>query len=112
MDRPESFDSDFKKIMYIMSYLRGPTLGLFEPYILDLTNSALFMNSLTLFIKKLKTNFGPYDPEGDAEVALNKLEMKELHHINWYIMDFTKYASRLSWNEPALHDHFYRRLPL
>jgi hypothetical protein len=65
-----------------------------------------------LFIEKLESNFGPYDPAGDAEVSLHKLDMKENHHINRYIVDFTKYASRLDWNEPALRDKFYRGLPL
>jgi hypothetical protein len=112
MDRPDSFTSDAKKIRFMLSYLRGPALGLFEPYILDPTNSATFMRVLSRFIEKLESNFGPYDPEGDAEVALHKLDMKENHHVNRYIVDFTKYASRLDWNEPALRDKFYRGLPL
>src|SRR6266850_735653 len=112
MDRPDSFSTDPKKIRYLLSYLRGPALGLFEPYILDLTNSAPFMHHLSLFIEKLESNFSPYDLEGDAEVALTKLDMKENHHINRYIIDFTKYASHLAWNEPALWDWFYRGMPL
>ena len=112
LDRPESFRTNAKKIRYILSYLRGPALGLFEPYILDPTNSAPFMRSFRLFIQKLESNFGPYDQEADAEVAIQNLEMKENHRINRYIVDFTKHAARLSWNEPALRDKFYRDLPL
>jgi hypothetical protein len=70
------------------------------------------MHSLALFIEKLEFNFGPYDPKGNTKVSLHKLEMKENHQINCYIVDFTKYTSHLDWNEPPLCNNFYQGLPL
>jgi hypothetical protein len=46
------------------------------------------MNNYQEFVKELQTNFGPYDPIGDAEVQLMTLDMKDGHRINKYVVEF------------------------
>ena len=64
------------------------------------------------FLSELENNFGPHDPIGDAEKSLSKLVMKKTAKIMKYNMDFWELASWVSWNEAALCDRYYRRLPL
>jgi Ty3 transposon capsid-like protein len=110
-DRPDSFRTHEKKINYVLSHLRGPAITLFEPFILDPTDSSPFMHDFAAFIRKLEQHFGPYDIQGDAEQALSRLEMKDGHHISRYLVDFNRHAARLDWNEAALRDQFFRGLP-
>ena len=64
------------------------------------------------FLSKLEDNFGPHDPVGDAEKSLHELTMKKGAHIVKYNVDFWELASRVSWNEAALCDRYFRGLPL
>ena len=64
------------------------------------------------FLSELENNFGPHDPVRDAEKSLSKLVMKKTAKIMKYNMDFWELASQVSWNEAALHDRYYRGLPL
>ena len=79
---------------------------------MDPTESAHWMWDFRLFIQELEINFGPHDPEGDAENALSNLTMKDSHRVSKYIVDFNKFAARLDWNESALRNQFYCGLPL
>jgi Zinc knuckle len=64
------------------------------------------------FLGELEDNFGPHDPVGDAEKSLSELVMKKTTKIMKYNVDFWELASRVSWNEAALRDHYFRGLPL
>ena len=111
-DRPQVFASDEKRILFILSYLKGSALSWFEPGLNDPTNSAHWMWNYQAFLGELEGNFGPHDPVGDAEKALNDLSMKATTRIVKYNVDFWELASRVSWNESALRDRYYRGLPL
>jgi Domain of unknown function (DUF4939) len=111
-DRPQVFASDEKKILFILSYLKGSALSWFEPGLNDPTDSAHWMWDYQVFLGELEGNFGPHDPVGDAEKALAELSMKKTGHITKYNVDFWELASRVDWNEAALRDRYYRGLPL
>jgi len=111
-DRPQVFASDEKRILFILSYLKGSALSWFEPGLNDPTNSAHWMWDYSAFLSKLEDNFGPHDPVGDAEKALHELTMKKSTHIVNYNVDFWELASRVSWNESALCDRYFNGLPL
>ena len=64
------------------------------------------------FLGELEDNFGPHDPVGDAEKSLNELNMKKTAHIIKYNIDFWELASRVSWNEAAVHNWYFHRLLL
>ena len=66
-DRSHVFSSDEKKILFVLSYLKGAAINWFEPGLMDLTNSAHWMWDFPAFINELESNFGPHDPVGDAE---------------------------------------------
>jgi hypothetical protein len=111
-DRPQVYASDEKRILFILSYLKGSALSWFEPGLNDPTDSAHWMWDYEAFLGELEDNFGPHDPVGDAEKSLNELNMKKTAHIVKYNVDFWELASRVSWNEAALRDRYFRGLPL
>ena len=111
-DRPQVFASDERRILFILSYLKGSALSWFEPGLNDPTNSAHWMWDYQTFLSELEDNFGPHDPVGDAEKSLHELSMKKTAHIVKYNVDFWELASRVSWNEAALRDWYFRGLPL
>ena len=65
-----------------------------------------------VFINELEANFGPHDPVGDAEKALNELSMKENSCIVKYNVEFWKLTSKLDWNKSALYARYFCGLPL
>src|ERR1700723_2052324 len=90
----------------------GSALSWFEPGLSDPTNSAHWMWDYQAFLGELENNVGPHDPVGDAENALNELSMKKTARIVKYNVSFWELASRVSWNKSALHDRYFRGLPL
>jgi Ty3 transposon capsid-like protein len=111
-DRPHVYASDEKRILFILSYLKGSALSWFEPGLNDPTDSAHWMWNYPAFLSELEDNFGPHDPVGDAEKSLNELQMKKSTRIVKYNVDFWELASRVDWNESALSDRYFRGLPL
>jgi hypothetical protein len=111
-DRSDVFASDEKRILFILTYLKGSALSWFEPGLNDPTNSAHWMWNYQAFLGELEDNFGPHDPVGDAEKSLSELVMKKAAKIMKYNVDFWELASRVSWNEAALRDRYFRGLPL
>jgi hypothetical protein len=55
-------------------------------------------NDWEVFAHELQTNFGPHNPVGEAESELERLQMKETHHIMKYNVDFTCISSQLYWH--------------
>ena len=110
-DCPHVFYSDEKKILFILSSLKGAALNWFEPGLMDLTNNAHWMWNFPTFINELEANSGPHDPIGDAETALNELTMKENSCIIKYNVKFWNLTSKLDWNESALCAQYFRGLP-
>ena len=111
-NRPATFASDEKKILFILSYLKGVAQKWFEPGLNDQSGSAHWMWDYPAFIHKLETNFGPHDPTGDAEKALFRISMKDNAKITTYNVEFWDLASRVDWNDSALRQCYFRGLPL
>ena len=79
---------------------------------MDITNSAHWMWDFAAFIGKLEGNFRPHDPVGEAEKSLYTISMKENSRIIKYNVEFWKLAARVTWNDTALKECYYCRLPL
>jgi len=114
-DRPKAFASDRARVTFMQSYLKGMALEWFEP---DLLNSAnpcarpLWMDNYAQLVSKLKSNFGPHDPVGDAEHQLDNLSMKEGQKINKYVVEFNCLAGQVrGYGDGALRHIFYSGLP-
>jgi hypothetical protein len=112
-DRPRSFDTDRAKVLYAQSFLKGTVLDWFEP---DLLNGQGFrprwVDNYEAFVFELESNFGPYDPEGEAEDRLDELTMGENQRITKYLVEFNRYASQVrGYGMGALRRRFYKGLP-
>ena len=108
-NRPRAFRSDRAKVTFAQSYLKGMALGWFEPDLLQADNSdpssdpssdsselhPLWMENYQEFVLELQTNFGPYDPVGDAEHQLRHLSLKNEQRINKYMVEFNCLACQL-----------------
>jgi hypothetical protein len=114
-DRPTVFRQDRTKVNFALSYLKGTALEWFEPALYQARArpniEPAWRNDWEVFTHELRANFGPHDPVGEAESELERLQMKETHHITKYNVDFTRLSSQLYWGEAALRHRYYRGLP-
>jgi hypothetical protein len=113
-NKPRAFRSDWAKVTFAQSYLKGMALEWFEPDLLsgDLNDQLDWMDDYSAFMLELQTNFGPHDPVGDAEMQLEQLYMCDGNRINKYIVEFQRLASQVrGWGDGALRRQFYNGLP-
>ena len=110
-DRPDAFSSDDAKVTFALSYLKGTALDWFEPALMDPDEEPSWLSDYKEFVSELRTNFGPHDPEGEAEADLENLRMRENQRITKYAVEFNRLASRVSWGDSALRRRFYQGLP-
>ena len=100
-DRPDAFSDDSAKVTYVLSFLHRTALDWFEP---TLTSSryAPWLTDYSAFVSKLRNNFGPHDPEGEAEVGLENLQMCDTQEITKYLVGFNRLAVRVQWGDVPL----------
>jgi len=114
-DRAKAFRQDRARVTFAQSYLKGMTLGWFEPDLLNSGNPAdrpCWMDSWVHFVAELQSTFGPHDPVADAEHQLEHLWMKDLYRVTRYIVDFNRLASQVQdYGDGALRHLFYSGLP-
>ena len=108
-DRANAFTSDRAKVAYALSYLTGPPLGWFEPGLFALTPPT-WVHHGDLFHAELESNFGPFDPVGDAKAEIENLVMTEGSHSMTYFVEFNRLASRIQWDDHALLRQAYKGL--
>src|SRR3984893_407542 len=109
-DRPKNFPQDSDRVNFAVSFLKGMALEWFEPAILGESVEEDWLEDWDLFLRELKTNFGPFDPTGDAEVEIDHLRMKDSHRVTKYNVEFNHLSARLHWDEAALRHNYYRGL--
>ena len=100
-DRANTFTSNRAKVAYALSYLTGLPLGWVEPGLFALTPPT-WVHHWDLFHTELESNFGPFDPVGDAEAEIENLVMTEGSHSATYFVEFKCLASRIQWDDHAL----------
>jgi hypothetical protein len=71
----------------------------------------VWISDYSKFTSELKQNFGPHDPEGDAENELEALRMKDNQWMVKYLVDFNCLAARVTWGDSALRHQLYKGLP-
>ena len=47
------------------------------------------------FMMEIESNFGPYDPVSEVQHQLYNLEIKDIQHINKYVVEFNRLASQV-----------------
>ena len=87
----------------------GTALECFEPGLLEDIELA-WLSDFALFVQELKSNFGTYDPVGEAESELEALHMQENYQATKYFIKFTQLAARVHWGEAALLRQAYNGL--
>jgi len=95
--KPKTFRSDWAKVNFAQSHLKGMALKWFEPNLLsdELSSHLDWMDDYSEFMLELQMNFGPHDPSGDAEMQLEQLNMRKGQRINKYILEFQRLASQV-----------------
>ena len=111
-DHPNLFADDEKKILFVLSFLKGATISWFGPGLMDPNNAAHWMWDFDTFILELESNFGPHDPISDAKNLLTNLTMKKNSKILKYNVDFWKLTTQSSWNKSALVTGYFSGLLL
>ena len=108
-DCPDAFSNDSAKVTYVLSFLHGTVLNWFEP-MLTSGHYAPWLTNYSTFISELQNNFGPYDPEGEAEAGLENLRMCDTQWIMKYLVEFNRLAVRVQWGDAPLRCQLYNGL--
>ena len=108
--KPWAFWTDASKVNYMISYLKGTALDWFEPGLMS-DDPPDWISNYSEFTSKLKRNFRPHDPKGDAENELEALWMKDNQRMVKYLVDFNHLAAWVTWGDSALWHQLYKGLP-
>jgi Domain of unknown function (DUF4939) len=104
--KKSEFTEDSDRIYFAISYLRGPALEYFEPFIISPSKSRAktydFLTKWDTFVQKLTNQFGSYSPEDDDEDALTSIPFPDDGKATRYFIEFAKYESRVDWDDRAL----------
>src|SRR6266481_3110790 len=88
----------------------GSMMDCFKLYLHDPDNPPPWVSSYDLFHEELESNFGLFDPEGEAEAELEVLWMPKNDHATKYFVEFNQLSSRIKWGEAALCREAYNGL--
>ena len=88
----------------MLLYLHGTVLNWFEPTLTSVQHAA-WLSDYSMFISELQNNFGPHDPEGEAEAGLKNLRMCENQQITKYLVEFNGLAVCIQWGDAPLWHH-------
>jgi hypothetical protein len=108
---PDTFSDNEQKVNYALLYLKGTALDWFEPYIDDPDSVETWMFDWSDFVRQLKSNFGPMDPTGDAEMELTQLRMKDGQRITKFNVEFNRLTAICKWGDAPLCHVYYSALP-
>src|SRR6202045_4191372 len=109
-DHPKNFPQDSDRVNFAVSFLKSTALEWFEPAILGESAEEDWLEDWDLFLRELKTNFGPFDLTRDAEAEIDHLRMKDSHCVTKYNVEFNRLSARLHGDEAALRHNYYRGL--
>ena len=108
-DQKDQFKNEENKVNYALSYPKGLVLDCFEPALLNVTDP-IWLSDFKLFIKELETNFGTFNPEGEAKAELKQLCMHENHQATKYFNKLQQLSTCVRWGDTALRWQAYNGL--
>ena len=110
--RPNAFTNDRQKVNYMISYLKGTALECFELYLTgDPNTEPNWATNLDGFIDELQINFGSWDEQAEAELALEKLTMNDNHKATHFFVEFYRLLALVDYNDNTLLRKAYTSLP-
>jgi len=93
----------------MLSCLKGSALECFEPALLDPVEPP-WLSDFDLFLEELQTNFGVYDPVGEAKVEIEISSYAGNHQATKYFIKFMQLATCILWGQAALQRQAYKGL--
>src|SRR5271154_5984655 len=70
-----------------------------------------WFDNYSAFVGLLRSEFGPIDPEAEAEDLLDNLRMKDGHKLLKYNVEFQRLSTKVDWGDSALCHRYYSGLP-
>jgi Ty3 transposon capsid-like protein len=104
--QPSRFPTDYNKVGFILSYLRGPAAHWARPYLSNKTHE--LRHDLPKFIDAIEQAYG--DPTRRFRATIELRALKQTSTVARYSSEFQAIASNLSWNDEALCSQFYEGL--
>ena len=108
-DCANTFSSGRAKVTYALSFLTGPALSWFEPTLFD-PSPPTWVNNWDLFHTELESNFGLFDPVGEAKAEIKMLVMAEGSCSTMYFVEFNCLVSCIQWDDHTLLQQAYKGL--
>ena len=106
----DAYPNDAIKINTAVSYFEGLALEWISPFLFHDPKPAM-LTDWTTFMKGLHDMFGDRNVPLVAARTLEKLSMKDNHHVQKYMIDFAQWAPLTGYNDIALANLFYNGLP-
>jgi hypothetical protein len=115
----EKWTSQHKRLMYIVSYMKGPAFEFIQPHLRDYlenlsnvegrkdTTRRILRGDSALF-EEIKTTFGYGNEQQEAERAIQGIRQKG--SAAKYRADFQILVAKLDWNDQAIAAQFYQGL--
>ena len=105
-NKPQKFRNNHQHVSYTASFLSEITLLWWQPNLMAYPKP-LIQSNWAEFVAELDKLFGEPNLTQSSECALQALTMQENHHINKYMIEFSKHAAYTGWNNAALYGEFY-----
>src|SRR5882672_3496797 len=80
-----------------------------QPYLI-LNPEPIVQSDWGEFVEQLNSFFGQPNLAQASECTLHSLKMQDYQHVNKYMIEFSKHATHMGWNDAALYGEFYRGL--
>lgn len=99
---PSNFTNDATKVVYAISYLKGPAYQWVIPH--QREGLLLAFPTYSTFQRKLKQAFGDVNEQATAEREL--LALRQRGPCSYYTTEFLRISSSLDWGTAALRSHY------
>jgi retrotransposon gag protein len=102
--RPFEHPTEEDKVWYAVSFLEGPALSFFEPY-MHMDELPAEMDSYPLFVDQLRKAFG--DPDLRGKVSHQLRQLRQTGSAAVYAAEFRRLARQLNWENENLVGQFF-----
>ena len=108
-NKPSKFIYDVQRVNFAVSYLTGPALKWWQPYLVAVPPPPI-CGDWTMFVAELNQWFGIPDLAQESQNKLKTLRMHDNQRITNYSVEFMEHAMHSGWNDTALMHSFYEGL--